>query len=82
MSEALAVIWFAAAIGGALAGVVGVVAHGSRRRTSLMVAGAGFGLAGVLGILSIGIILLAMSAACFVIASRTPAGPAPTASQP
>lgn len=75
MSTVLAVVWFAAVIGGAVAAVAGLVTHRARRRVSLVSAGMCFGVAGVLGILSIGILFVALSAACLVAASR--AGDAP-----
>lgn len=71
MAEVLTVVFFAAAIGGAIVGLVGVLAHVARRRASLLTAGVCFAVAGVLGILSIGIIFLALSIASFVVAFRT-----------
>ncbi len=76
----LSVVWFAAAIGGAIAVAVGLLTHRARRRVSLMTAGVCFGVAGVLGILSIGIIFMALSAACFVAVSRAGDAPATTTS--
>ena len=66
----LSVIWFAAAIGGAIAVVVGLLTHDVRRHVSLVIAGVCFGVAGILGILSIGIGFVALSVACFVVADR------------
>ena len=66
----LAVIWFAAAIGGAIAAIVGLSTHRALRRVALSAAGVLFGIAGVLGILSIGIVFMAISAVCFVTAAR------------
>ena len=69
MAELLSVVWFAAATGGVVA-VVFALVNRTRRHVSLTVAGVCFGLAGVLGILSIGVVLLVLSAVCFVAASR------------
>jgi len=71
MAEAFALIWFAAAICGVLGVVLALVTGRTRRRAWLFVAGVCFGLAGVLGILSIGVILIVASAACLVAVSRT-----------
>ncbi len=68
----LALIWWTAAIGGLVAGLVGITVR-SRRRESLLIAGGLFAVAGVLGILSIGIIFVVFSAACIVAATRTDA---------
>lgn len=57
-------IWFAAAIGGIVA-VVASLLLSDRQRELLGVAGVLFAIAGVLGILSIGILFLGASAACF-----------------
>lgn len=76
----LSVVWFASALGGAIAAVVGLLTHGTPRRVSLVTAGVCFGVAGVLGILSIGIIFVVLSAACFVAASRAGDAPASTTS--
>jgi hypothetical protein len=70
VAEVLTIVWFAAAIGGVVAAVCALMIR-TRRRASLMLAGVCFGVAGVLGILSVGIVLLALSVACFVTASRT-----------
>jgi len=80
MSTVLSIVWFAAAIGGAIAGVVGLSTHRARRRVSLVTAGVCLGVAGLLGILSIGIIFVALSAACFVASSRAGEAPATTTS--
>lgn len=65
----LSVVWFTSAIGGALAAVVGLLVP-KVRRWALLVAGAGFSIAGVLGILSIGILFLGLAAFCFIGASK------------
>jgi len=62
--EILSAIWFTAAISGALAGLVALTVK-SVRRPALMVAGSLFALAGVLGILSIGILFIGLAALCF-----------------
>lgn len=69
MAEVLAIVWFAAAIGGLVAAVFGLM-YRTRRRASLMLAGVCFGVAGVLGILSVGVIFIALSVVCFVAGSR------------
>jgi hypothetical protein len=65
VAEVLAIVWFAAAIGGLVAAVFGLM-YRTRRRASLMLAGVCFGVAGVLGILSVGVIFIALSVVCFV----------------
>ena len=67
--DILSVVWFTSAIGGALAAVVGLLVP-KVRRSALVVAGIGFSIAGVLGILSIGIIFLGLAALCFIGASN------------
>lgn len=80
MSTALSVIWFGAAVGGAIAAVLGLFTHRAQRGAALMTAGVCFGVAGVLGILSIGIVFVALSLACFAAASRVRQAPAAAAS--
>lgn len=78
----LSVVWFAAVIGGAIAAVAGLSTRRARRRVPLVTAGVCFGLAGVLGILSIGVIFVALSAMCFVATSRAGDAPATTGAAP
>lgn len=68
--DVLSVVWYTAAIGGAVAAIAGLLVRGSRRRQLLIVAGFGFTIAGILGILSIGIVFIVLAALCFGIASR------------
>ncbi|HVE73813.1 MAG TPA: hypothetical protein VNA30_01795 [Mycobacteriales bacterium] len=68
--ELLVVLWYLCAIGGAVALVAGV-ANRRYRRTCLVVAASLFAIAGVLGILSIGVLFLVASALCAVGAWRT-----------
>lgn len=70
VSEFFAVVWFAAAIGGGLLVVVAAFAPRDRRRFPLLAAGVCFAIAGLLGILSIGILFVALSAVCFVFSER------------
>lgn len=70
MATTLAVIWFASAIGGAAAAIVGAAVP-ARRSRSLTVAAALFMVAGVLGILSIGIVFLVLAAVCAIAAGRS-----------
>ena len=65
----LVVIWFASAIAGVIA-ALGALAVRRQRASLLVVAGACFAVAGVLGILSIGILFLALSVACFAASGR------------
>ena len=67
--DVLSVIWFAAAIGGVVAAIVGWV-RPAWRRPALVVAAACFGVAGVLGILSIGLVFLVMAFGCLALAIR------------
>ena len=71
MRGVLTGVWFAAAICGVVAAVIGIASSGGRRRVPMIVAAFCFAVAGVLGILSIGIVFLALSAVCFAIAMRT-----------
>ena len=68
----LSVVWFTSAIGGALAAVAGLVVPKSRRWT-YFVAGVAFSIAGILGILSIGIFFLGFAALCFIGAAKAAA---------
>lgn len=68
--DLLGVIWWGSAVGG-MASVAVAVAMPSRRRAALLVAGLLFLVAGLLGILSIGIVFLVAAIACAVVAVRT-----------
>lgn len=70
MAEVLSYIWFAAAIIGGIAAVACAFVSRERRRPPLLVAGSCSAVAVVLGILSIGIILLVLSATCYIAAGR------------
>ena len=70
MSELLVAIWFAAAVGGVIAVLVGLFASGDTRPRWLAIAVACFVVAGVLGILSIGILFLVLAGACFLSGRR------------
>ena len=65
----LVAVWFVAA-GAGVCSALGALATSSRRRSLLLVAGSCFAVAGVLGILSIGIIFIGLSTACFIAARR------------
>jgi hypothetical protein len=71
VARALVVVWFAAALGGVVATLLAVVMPSERRRSLLLGACGGFAVAGALGILSVGIIFLAASMVCLVLAGRT-----------
>lgn len=79
--EALTIIWWFAATTGITAVVVSLV-RPAARRTALLVSAGAFAVAGVLGILSIGVIFLVAASACGVLAVRhspsNGAGPATT----
>ncbi|MGB0111649.1 MAG: hypothetical protein WBP59_00370 [Ilumatobacteraceae bacterium] len=66
----LSAVWFTAAIGGVIAAVLAVATE-TRRQSLLMVAGGCFAIAGILGILSIGLMFLIAAAACFARATTT-----------
>lgn len=68
--DVLGVIWWGSAAG-AVAAVGVAVAIPSRRRDALLVASVLFLVAGVLGILSIGILFIVAAVACGVVATRT-----------
>jgi hypothetical protein len=70
MAGILTAVWFAAVLGGALAALAAVLTRRARRRIALLVAGSCFGVAGTLGILSIGIFFLAVAMVCLVVATR------------
>lgn len=74
MADVLIVIWYVAAASG-LVSVVVAVARPAARRPALLVGAAAFGIAGLLGILSIGVVLLAAAAVCAVIAARQTSAP-------
>ena len=67
----LGIIWFVVAAAGVMAAATALVARGVRQRL-LVVAGSCFAVAGLLGILSIGLLFLLLSVACFA-AARSPA---------
>lgn len=69
MDEALTIIWWLAAATGITAVVISLVRPEARRAALLAGAGA-FAVAGVLGILSIGIIFLVAAVVCGVLAAR------------
>jgi hypothetical protein len=71
VAQALVVVWFAAAIGGVVATLLAVVMSSERRRSFLLGACGGFAVAAALGILSVGIIFLAASMTCLVLAGRS-----------
>jgi hypothetical protein len=58
------IIWFGAAISGAIAAVV-AVAMPSARQSALIAAGTNFAVAGVLGIFSIGMLFIGLAVFCF-----------------
>lgn len=68
--DLLGVVWWGSAVG-AFAGVAIAVTVPSRRREALAVAGLLFLVAGVLGILSIGIVFIVAAIVCGVVAART-----------
>ena len=72
MAETFSVVWYSAAIIGVVAAAGASLAAYGKRRQLLLIAGACFALAGLLGILSIGIVFLGLSVACFIAAARTP----------
>jgi hypothetical protein len=65
----LTIIWWAAAVSGGAVLLVAVVLP-ARRKEALLGGAVLFGVAGVLGILSIGIVFLLLAAACLRVASR------------
>jgi len=67
--DLLSVIWWTSATGG-LASVALAVAMPTLRRAALLVASLLFIVAGVLGILSIGIVFIAAAIVCAVLAFR------------
>lgn len=69
--DALSMIWWGSTIVAIVAVAVGVAVP-IRRRQALVVAAVLFMVAGVLGILSIGIIFVLAAVACGVIAARNP----------
>jgi hypothetical protein len=76
--DALSVIWFSAAVGGAVAALAGLLLHVWRQQLLLVSAGC-FLVCGILGILSIGLLFLALAAILIVVAVR---GEGPPASAP
>lgn len=68
----LSVIWYTAAIGGAVAAIVGCL-RPAWRFPALALAAACFGVAGVLGILSIGVVFIVLALGCLALAERSPA---------
>ena len=70
MTEFLVAVWFASAIGGMIAVFGGVVGPRRVRHRLFAFAAVFFAVAGVLGILSIGIVFLMFSAACFIFSGR------------
>ncbi len=76
--DMLSVIWLVAAIGGAVIGLAGLIFHRSRQKLFLASA-ACFLVCGILGILSIGLLFLALAALPIVVAARTD-GPLKSAS--
>lgn len=69
MAVMLTIVWSAAAIAGVTCALGGWLLPAGRR-TLLSFAGVSFFVAGVLGILTIGILFLALGAVCFVAATR------------
>jgi hypothetical protein len=67
--DLLTVIWWAAVVVGVVS-ILLAVGLASRRSELLVLAGGSFALAGVLGILSIGVIFLAAAAVCIAVATR------------
>lgn len=68
--DLLVALWFTSAIVGGLA-LLGASATPRYRHTCLLVAAASFAVAGVLGILSIGVLFLVAAALCALGARRT-----------
>lgn len=69
MGDPLTIIWWLATVTG-IAGVVVSLVRPAVRRTALLIGAAAFTVAGVLGILSIGIIFLAAAVACGILAAK------------
>lgn len=67
--EALTWIWYGS-VGVAAVALLVAWARPGRRRGALLVAAGGFLVAGVLGILTIGVLFLALSVVCAVAAGR------------
>lgn len=67
----LALLWWTGVVLG-VGAVVAAVAMPRHRTTAWWVAAGAFGLAGVLGILSIGLVFLVASVGCAVMAMRLP----------
>lgn len=74
MADVLTVIWYAAALSGFVSVVVSVV-RPTMRRPALLVGAAAFGLAGILGILSIGVLFIVAAIVCAVVAERQTSKP-------
>jgi uncharacterized membrane protein len=71
MSDPLTIIWYAAATLGVVAVIVSFL-RPPVRRPALLVAATAFAVAGVLGILSIGVVFLVAAAVCGVAVWRYP----------
>ena len=75
----LVIIWFGAAISGALAALVAIVMP-SARQAGLIVATSNFAVTGLLGIFSIGMLFIGLAVFCFsrLVALRNPSQPNPS----
>ena len=72
--DVLVVLWFFSAISGGVAVVAAIVAQEHRRGLLLTAAGL-FTIAGVLGILSIGVLFLVAAGLCAALGLQAPAKP-------
>lgn len=70
MEQALTVVWWSSALIGVVALVVAALSP-RRRGTTLAVAAGGFLVAGVLGILSIGLVFVILASVCAFAATRS-----------
>ncbi len=73
MADVLSIVWFTALGLGLLAGL-GALTLSRHRHYFLLAAGSCFAVTGILGLASIGILFIGLSAGCFILASRCPTG--------
>lgn len=69
MADVLTVIWYVAALSGVVSVIVSIV-RPAAHRPALLVGAVCFWIAGVLGILSIGVVFLVAAVICGVVAVR------------
>lgn len=74
MFDVLVVLWFISAVAGGVASLAAITAPKNRRGLLLAAAGL-FTIAGVLGILSVGVMFLLAAGLCAALGLRAPATP-------